>query len=187
MQVVHFPEELHARAPSAVGVLCFAPTNEWGTLFNVIDLVRTGETVTIRPATEQEVERAEQLVVLHEIGQELSQCIGKLLDHEPPEVVDQHRAQLAEAILSTNLPIPDLIREEVAPESAATAAVPELRQADPLDALPGLYNALRHAHALGAGDAVASLDADIQAVLRGEMTAETAFAIARAHARATAQ
>ncbi len=184
MQVVHFPEELHARAPSAVGVLYFAPTHEWGTLFNVIDVVRAGETVTIRQATPQEVERAEKRVVLHEISMQLGAHIGSLLDHEPPEVAAAHCANLAEVIKSVPMPeLPDVVQNDAEPEAAAT----QNAQGDAFAALPHLYAALHCAHVIGAEDAVASLDADIKSVLRGEMDADTALAIAAAHSLAAAQ
>ena len=184
MQVVYFPEELHARAPSAVGVLYFAPTHEWGTLFNVIDVVRAGETVTIRQATEKEVERAEKRVVLHEISVQLGAHIGSLLDHEPPEVAAAHCANLAEVVKSVPMPpLPDLLQDDAEPKAASTEGV----QGDAFAALPHLYAALHCAHVIGADEAVASLDADIKSVLRGEMGAETALAIAAAHLRAAGQ
>jgi len=184
MQIVHFPEELHARAPSAVGVLYFAPTHEWGTLFNVIDVVRAGETVTIRQATPQEVERAEKRVVLHEISVQLGAHIGSLLDHEPPEVAADYCANFTEALKSApTFALPDLVRGDAEPEAAATQA----GQGDAFAALPHLYAALHCAHAIGADEAVASLDADIKSVLKGEMDADTALAIAAAHSRAAAQ
>jgi len=184
MQVVHFPEELHARAPSVVGVLYFASTQEWGTLFNVIDVVRTGETVTIRQATPQEVERAEKRVVLYEIGVQLGAHIGSLLDHEPPEVAAAHCANFTEALKSApTFALPDLVQGDAEPGAAATQAA----QGDAFAALPHLYAALHCAHVIGAEEAVASLDADIKSVLRGEMDADTALAIAAAHSLAAAQ
>lgn len=184
MEIVYFPEELHARAPSTVGVLYFAPTHEWGTLFNVIDVVRSGEAVTIRQATEQEVERAEKRVVLYEIGVQLGAHIGSLLDHEPPEVAAAHCANLAEVIKSVPMPeLPDVVQNDAEPEAAATQDA----QGDAFAALPHLYAALHCAHVIGAEEAVASLDADIKSVLRGEMDADTALAIAAAHSLAAAQ
>lgn len=160
MQVVYFPEELHARAPSAVGVLCYVPTNEWVSLFDVVDMVRTGENVTIRPASEQEVQRAEQLVILHEIGHELSKHVGALLDHEPPEVVALHRSKLRDALHSVQ--VPDLVQQGEESE----APVAEIAQADSFDSLPELYAALHCAHIAGNHDDVAQLDAAIQSILR---------------------
>lgn len=182
MQIVYFPEELHARAPSAVGVLYFAPTDEWGTLFNVIDVVRAGETVIIRPASEQEVGRAEKRVVLHEISMQLGAHIGSLLDHEPPEVAAAHCANLSEVIQSVPMPaLPDLV-QDADPEAAA-----EESHDNAFDALPELYASLHYMHSIGADDGVASVDATIQAILKGQMSAERAFAIARAHSRVDAQ
>ncbi|NTB05800.1 hypothetical protein [Agrobacterium tumefaciens] len=167
MEVVYFPEELNARAPSTIGALLYVPTNEWVTLFDVVDMVRTGDPVTIRHASQREVARAEQFVVLWEIGQELSQCIGKLLDHEPPEVADQHRAHLAEVMMSANLPSLNLIQEDAAQEAAVGIDAPAVAQADPFASLPELYAALHCAHIAGNHDDVAQLDAAIQSILRG--------------------
>jgi hypothetical protein len=182
--VVYFPEELQARAPSSVGVLYFTPTHEWGTLFNVIDVVRTGETVTIRPATPEEVERAEKRVVLYEISLQLGAHIGSLLDHEPPEVAAAQCAHLSEALKScTALTLPDVVQTDAEPEAAAA----EDTQGDVFAALPHLYAALHCAHVIGAEEAVDSLDADIKSVLRGEMDADTGLAHAAAWLRAAAQ
>lgn len=184
MQIVYFPEELHARAPSAVGVLYLAPTQEWVSLFNVIDVVRTGEAVTIRQATPEEVERAEKRVVLHEISLQLGAHIGSLLDHEPPEVAAAHCANLAEVVKAVPmLPLPDPAQSDAEPGEAAA----EDAQGDAFAVLPHLYAALHCAHTIGADDAVSSLDADIKSVLRGEMDADTGLAIAAAHLRAVAQ
>ena len=187
MDIVYFPEELNARAPSTVGVLYFTPTHEWGTLFNLLDVVRSGEDVTIRQATEEEVQRAEKRVVLYEIGVQLGAHIGSLLDHEPPEVAAAQCARLKEAFEScTDLTLPDVVQAGAEPESAAA----EDAQGDAFAVLPHLYAALHCAHTIGADDAVSSLDDNIKSVLRGEMDANTALTIATittAHLRAAAQ
>jgi hypothetical protein len=184
MEIVYFPEELNARAPSTVGVLYFTPSHEWGTLFHVADVIRAGEAVTIRQATEEEVQRAEKRVVLYEIGVQLREQIGSLLDHEPPEVAVAQCAHLKEALEScTTLTLPDIVQTNAEPE----AAVAEETQGDVFAALPHLYAALHCAHVIGAEEAVDSLDADIKSVLRGEMDADTGLAHAAAWLRAAAQ
>lgn len=182
MDVVYFPEELHARAPAAVGVLYFVATHEWGTLFNVVDAVRAGEVVTIRQATSQEVARAEKRVGAYEAGVQLGAQVAALLDHEPPEVIAAHCSKLAEAVKSVPTPmLPDLV-QEAEPEAATTQAI----EGDPLDALPLLYAMLRDAYIAGDRDAVVSLDRSIQEILLGSATAQAVANAAFDRARASA-
>lgn len=186
MDVVYFPEELHARAPTVVGILYFVATHEWGTLFNVVDAVRAGEVVTIRQATSQEVARAEKRVGAYEAGVQLGAQVAALLDHEPAEVVAAHCNKLAEAVKSVSGPIlPDLVEEE----AGADANTIQAAQGELLDALPLLYALLRDAYIVGDRDAVVSLDRNIQEILHGSATAEAAAnaAINRARSRAAAQ
>ncbi len=109
MLVVHFPEELYARAPKAIGRLCLAPSNEWVSLITVAEAVDRGETVTIRPASENELRRADAFVSLYEIGLAMGEKIGILLDKESPDDVKAHITAVREAVESVDLPLPGLL------------------------------------------------------------------------------
>jgi hypothetical protein len=87
MQVVYFGQELHRRAPEVIGCLCLEPDVQWVSLLEVVAAMESGETVTIRPASDSEMKRAESLVQLCEIGEQLGAKIGQLLDGKPKEAL----------------------------------------------------------------------------------------------------
>jgi len=109
MFVVHFPQELHTRAPEAIGRLCVAPSNEWISLVAVAEAVNAGETVLIRPASEGEMRRADAYVSLYEIGLAMGEKIGILLDQEPQEEVKAKITAVRDAVESVDLPLPGLL------------------------------------------------------------------------------
>lgn len=109
MLVVHFPAELQERAPKAIGRLCEAPSNEWVSMIDVAKAVDRGELVVIRPASEDELRRADAFVSLYEIGLAMGQKIGILLDKESPDDVKAHITAVREAVESVDLPIPGLL------------------------------------------------------------------------------
>jgi len=85
MNLVFFPEELNERAPLAMGVLA-APAGGWANVCDIFALLREGEPISIRQASDSEIKRAEQLVAIYEIGKELAARHTALLDAEPVEV-----------------------------------------------------------------------------------------------------
>lgn len=181
MQVVFFPEEFHARAPSSMGQLCSASTNEWVSIADVIASVRAGEAVTIRRASAQELQRAEGYVALYEIGVMLGQKLGELLDHESPEQSAAKIGAALSALGSIDIGLPNIIPQEAAAGEPVAGAA-ELGQIETVDALPQLYVALRNAYVAGDQQAVDSLDNQIQAILLGSAVAEIAVERARSAA-----
>jgi hypothetical protein len=143
MDVVYFPEELHARAPTVMGVLCVASSNTWVHLFDIIEFIKAGETVTIRPASASELQRAEGRIVLYEIGVALGAQISSLLDHEPPEETDKKLEGLRDVLASYDMGFPDLVDSPAAPGAEQPAADV------PVDAIPEFCAALHQAYADG--------------------------------------
>lgn len=87
MQAVYFGQELNKRAPDIVGCLYLDPAAKWVTLFDLVAAMDRGETITIRPASQSEMKRAECLVALYEISWQLGAKIGELLDGKPKEAL----------------------------------------------------------------------------------------------------
>lgn len=87
MNVVYFGQEFHQRAPDAIGCLCVEPSTEWVSLLDICAAMARGEVVTIRPASEGEMKRAEMLVSIHEIGMQMGMKITELLDGKPKEAM----------------------------------------------------------------------------------------------------
>jgi hypothetical protein len=97
MQIVHFPEQLGARAPNVMGCLLTAE-GQWVSLFHVADALRSGEAVTIRHATESELKRAESIVALYEVGFMVGTKIRTLLDQEAKDLVTSDGAAVNEQL-----------------------------------------------------------------------------------------
>lgn len=148
MNIVYFNEELNARAPTVMGVLCDASTNSWTNLFDVVELIKAGETVTIRPASEQELQRAEGRVALYDIGVALGAQISALLDHEPPEETDKKLEGLRDVLASYDMGFPGLVDVATAPGVEESAAEPQADE-PPVDAIPVFCAGLNDAYAAG--------------------------------------
>ncbi|WP_139236724.1 hypothetical protein [Rugamonas rubra] len=100
MEVVYFSDELAARAPGFMFPLCEAPGGAWLSLNDVIKAIQRRETVTIRPASSSEMNRAEAFVALFEIGLILGEKMEALLDQDRPDVAVGKITRLREAIES---------------------------------------------------------------------------------------
>ena len=87
MQAVYFGQELNKRAPDIVGCLYLDSGAQWVTLVDVVAAMDRGETISIRPASDAEMKRAEGVVALYEIGQQISAKIGQILDGKPKEAL----------------------------------------------------------------------------------------------------
>lgn len=155
MQIVYFPEQLHLRAPTVMGVLCDAATNSWMTLLDVADYIRAGETVAIRPASPTELQRAEGRVAIYEIGVQLGEQVAALLDEEPRDQAEQKLQVVHDAVSAIDVGLPDLVAQLSEPETRAPDAF-EAASQEVVDDIPGVCDALQAAYA--AGDAVAALD-----------------------------
>lgn len=85
MDLVFFPEKLNERAPNMIGCLALASGEGWAGLPDLVAALRNGESVNIRQASATELQRAEKLVVLYEIGMQLAQQTCDLLDDRPED------------------------------------------------------------------------------------------------------
>lgn len=109
MQVIFFSQELAARAPAAVGCLFDEGTKNWVTLFDIAAAIERRENVTIRPASESEMKRAEAVAALFDIGVMLGEKVAALLDQDTPEVVRQKITAIRDAMESVETGPPELL------------------------------------------------------------------------------
>lgn len=80
MNAVYFGFSFQEKAPEIFGHMCLSPSGEWVTLRDIAQAIEDGETVTVRPASASELKRAEEYVALIEVGKQLGEKIGSLLD-----------------------------------------------------------------------------------------------------------
>lgn len=81
MKVVFFGTELNALYPGVIG--CFLREDaeqSWVDLEDVLEPLYRGESVAIRPATDDEMANAEANAVLFDIGHQLGQAYIRLLN-----------------------------------------------------------------------------------------------------------
>lgn len=72
MQLVFFGNELNQRAPDLVGVFYEPQRGIWANLQEVIDVMSAGHAVSIRPASQEEMQRAEKRIALLDLVQYLA-------------------------------------------------------------------------------------------------------------------
>lgn len=178
MQVVFFPEEFHTRAPTIMGHLRAAASHKWVTLNDVIETVRAGQAVTIRPASETELKRAEGYIALYDIGVQLAAHLGELLDQDPAAPADAKLDAGLDALISVDVGLPQAFDQASVGETLASS-VAGLSRLETAEVLPELYAAMRNAYVAGDRDAVFSLDNQIQTILLGSAVAEVAIERAR--------
>lgn len=104
VELVYFGEELCERAPGAIGCLYHDAGKEWVPGMQVFELIRLNMPLTIRPATESEMKRAEALAALYEIGKQIGDKIEHILDQESPEVISEAKQKLAQQFFAGNTP-----------------------------------------------------------------------------------
>ena len=112
MNVVHFSKELSVRAPYALSILYEEPSGLPVTLEAVLEAIGRREHVTVRPASESEMRRAEAYVVLAEIGNKIAEKMAALLDQDEPKVVTAKITSMRDALESVDLPFEMLDRQE---------------------------------------------------------------------------
>lgn len=103
MQAVYFPEELNARAPHAIGQFAEIPSTKWLTLVDIVEAIRRGEAITIRPASDSELRRAEAYIAMFEIGAALAEKMHSLLDQETPEAAAAKVAEMSRLLGSSKI------------------------------------------------------------------------------------
>lgn len=108
LNLVSFPDEFIVRAPVFFNHFCIESTGEWISLFHFAQFVADRFNVNIRPATETEVARAEQLAALYELGQQLGARVDAILDMHPPAQAEEAKAvaKVAWYGLRDSMPIP---------------------------------------------------------------------------------
>lgn len=106
MDFVYFGQDLQARAPDMFGMLCKAPDAEWVSLLDVVAAMEKGEAVSIRPASAAELQRAEAMIGIRQVGLDLAWRIHQLHDHQGLAVVDEMLTRTREALESVQDPVP---------------------------------------------------------------------------------
>jgi hypothetical protein len=101
MKIVYFPDSLNERAPALMGHLFDEHAAKWLTLADVFKLLQAGASVEIHQASPAELQRAENLIELHEVSQLLGEKMRALLDQD----ADQKMADLAKALSCIYVPM----------------------------------------------------------------------------------
>lgn len=110
MQVVYFPEALCDSVPGgALSYFYTAPDNLPANMVDIVRAIQRGEVVTIRPATETELNRAEAIVALVQIGGMIAEKVGVLLDQDPEHVLTGRLTEMREAMESSVRQPPELL------------------------------------------------------------------------------
>jgi hypothetical protein len=99
VELVYFGSGLCNRAPDVLGRMYSATGKEWVANMQVVEAVKLGITVTIRPATDAERKRAEALTALYEIGQQIRQRVDNILEQDTPESAQEARQSMAAEFL----------------------------------------------------------------------------------------
>lgn len=82
MEFVYFGDDLSRRAPGLMGQLYCAQTNKWVTFPHVVGQIENRQLVTVRPASDTEIQRAEGIVALSQIWRQMNCKLAELLDHD---------------------------------------------------------------------------------------------------------
>lgn len=174
MQVVHFPEEIQARAPDIMGRLRVEHSQKWVTPADVVAAINAGQAVAIRPATQEELKRANTYIALYGMSTQLAAHVGGQLD---PASTMHPEAQLEagmDALVSCDVSLAEVFAQAATREALAVG-ITEVAKVDAADLLIDLYAAMRQAYIAGDHDAVFSLDNHIQTILFGSAAAEVAL------------
>lgn len=174
MQIVHFPEELQARAPDIMGRLRVAHSQKWVTPADVVAVINDGQTVTIRPATEVELKRAEAYMALYGIHTQLGAHVGNQLDPASSMQSDARFEAGMDALGSCDVSLAEVFAQASTREALA-GSVAEIAKMETADLLTELYAAMRQAYVAGDREALFSLDNHIQTILFGSAAAEVAL------------
>lgn len=84
MNLVYFDHQLSDQAPGLIGSFRANPGAEWVTFAAIVDTLNQGEPVNIRPASPAERGRAESVIALSQIAEQLAAKVGTLLDADAP-------------------------------------------------------------------------------------------------------
>lgn len=110
MKAVFFGEELEAAAPGVVGCLWDeSESGKWITLLDVVTVLRAGQGVTIRQATEGEMRRASAIVQVNGLTRDLRRVVCSMYANKEDGEVEDALFNLHAAILNAGLPEVDLL------------------------------------------------------------------------------
>ena len=112
LSLVSFPDEFTVRAPVFFNHFCIESTGEWISLYELCEFVVARFNVSIRPATDTEVARAEELAALYELGQQLGAKMDAILDRHPPSQAEETKAAAKAAwygLRDVHIPIPSIL------------------------------------------------------------------------------
>ena len=84
MKLVYFGRQLSDQAPGLIGTFRSNPGAEWVTFATILDALDRGDVVDIRPASPGEKGRAESVIALSQIADQLAAKVGALLDADAP-------------------------------------------------------------------------------------------------------
>lgn len=101
MKAVFFGEELHVRAPLAVGTI-LADDGRWMGLAEVAEVLAAGGDIVIRQATAGELRRAAAFVEVFETGARLSELVKILYQNQGDYAVSDAIFNLHQAVVSAN-------------------------------------------------------------------------------------
>jgi hypothetical protein len=106
LKYVFFGEDLNRRAPEIFGHTCTDPGMEWVGLVDIGAALLAGNSVSIRHASEAELQRAEALIALRNVGEEMALRIAQLLDHQGSAVVTGALTSVRDALESVDDAVP---------------------------------------------------------------------------------
>lgn len=106
MNFVYFGQDLNRRAPDLFGHICNDPMTQWVGLLDISAALQSGHSVSIRHATESELKRAEALIALRNVGEEMARSIHQLLDEHPAAVATAAMTRIRDAIESVEDTVP---------------------------------------------------------------------------------
>lgn len=105
VELVYFGDAHAARAPGMVGTIYSGAGQEWVTPAEIFEAMELKIPLIVRPASESEMKRMEAIVSMYEIGAEIAQKIGDLLDQNGRDAVASSQQDAAEKLGSLDLPV----------------------------------------------------------------------------------
>lgn len=99
-EFIYWPEQLHNTAPQLFGLLSSASPFQWVAMQDIAGCVVNGEAVQIRPASANEIKRAQSILAMCEIGAKLGEHIENLFGQHGDEAVAEAKLGMYDAIIS---------------------------------------------------------------------------------------
>lgn len=112
MEFVFFGEELPSRAPDVIGHVYDVEGGQWASMLDVTVALLAGQDVTIRQATESELNRAAALIGLQDAGYNIALCIHRLMEQNGDEAVSSALAHVRGVLESADELVPYQLLDE---------------------------------------------------------------------------